>query len=456
MFSVTQKNLETWQTPPAPAVPFREAKESLVPGQKNVWYEYVPTGYTGEWPVPLVVELHGGNSDPRDFISYVPWYIPAEQYGFIVVYPTSQGYLHWDCDEKDVTFLYRLIERMKEKYSIDASRVYMQGMSNGDMMTLAFAAHHPEMLAAAGYMTGPTFTDRFPAALAGELPALQMRGEKDVLAMGGSDETDPYTLREKYNDENRHAWMERNRVEGIPQISICGKDNYVLYTGHNGDILYWEIGDMGHRVLPHMPSFFWERFYTGFRRTEEGIVRYAPLRPMEPDGEAFALACGSTRMYRNGQVFPIDDAPNARPRYLLNSACDRESVQAKIGEMWTTPVLMVPIGVLERLGARVTADGYTGNARAELADGRVVMFYGRSLLYSVDGQYASFKRQSAHISGCFYIPLREVMEEIFGWCCCEVNEVFYAAPHPIQLTRGTARIIHELLDEDPAGERFSL
>lgn len=32
----------------------------------------------------------------------------------------------------------------------------MQGMSNGDMMTLAFSMRYPNVLAAAGYMTGPS------------------------------------------------------------------------------------------------------------------------------------------------------------------------------------------------------------------------------------------------------------------------------------------------------------
>jgi hypothetical protein len=202
-----------------------------------------------------------------------------------------------------------------------------------------------------------------------------------------------------------------------------------------------------------MPSFLWEAFYTGFRRTEEGIVRSRPVNPLRADADAFALVCGSSRMYKNRELISIDTAPNARPRYLMNSDIREGSVQVKIGEMWTTPVMMAPIGVLERLGAKVTVDGYAGNAVAELADGRKVEFYGRSLLYKVDGRYVSFKRQSAHISGCFYIPVREVMEDIFGWWCCEENEVFYTAPHPIQLTRGTARILHELLDEEPVGER---
>ena len=43
-----------------------------------------------------------------------------------------------------------LIELMKSKYNIDEGRIFMQGMSMGDMMTNQFARHFGNLLAGAG------------------------------------------------------------------------------------------------------------------------------------------------------------------------------------------------------------------------------------------------------------------------------------------------------------------
>lgn len=138
--------------PPISRLQVRQAE--LVPGQVNTWYEYIPERYeAGGEPVPLVVQLHGGGQDGRRWASLTMWHLMAERENLIVVYPNSPQYGCWMCDDTDVQYLYDLIERLCDCYRIDRSRIYMQGMSNGDMMTLAFTMKHPEVLAAAGYMT---------------------------------------------------------------------------------------------------------------------------------------------------------------------------------------------------------------------------------------------------------------------------------------------------------------
>ena len=64
----------------------------------------------------------------------------------IVIYPNSPEYGLWSCEDSDVQYIYDLIQHICKKYTIDKERIYMQGMSNGDMMTLAFSMTVPKHL----------------------------------------------------------------------------------------------------------------------------------------------------------------------------------------------------------------------------------------------------------------------------------------------------------------------
>lgn len=59
-------------------------------------------------------------------------------------------------DYHDVKKTVKLIEKMKEKYNIDAGRIYMQGMSMGNAMAGQFARYMGSILAGAAGSGCPT------------------------------------------------------------------------------------------------------------------------------------------------------------------------------------------------------------------------------------------------------------------------------------------------------------
>jgi polyhydroxybutyrate depolymerase len=129
---------------------------------------HVPTGYREDKPMALVVVLHGAFSGSAEIEKRAGFSALADKEGFVVVYPEGIGILgflqHWNAghccgkaaedDVDDVGFVADVIEEVKNYLTIDTTRIYMTGFSNGGMLTHRFAAEHPEILAAAAPVAG--------------------------------------------------------------------------------------------------------------------------------------------------------------------------------------------------------------------------------------------------------------------------------------------------------------
>ena len=149
-----------------------EVRETLYADRITTWYAYVPTSYREGTALPLVLQMHGGGGDGLADALGTDWARLAEERGFLVVFPSSHRYGRWECDEADIETLRRLIESVCQRYTVDRTRTYMQGVSNGDMITTAFALEHPEVLAAVGYIAGPLPKEMLPHMPKAPLPCI--------------------------------------------------------------------------------------------------------------------------------------------------------------------------------------------------------------------------------------------------------------------------------------------
>jgi len=137
-------------------------------GQRRVYRYYVPTRYDSERSYPLVIALHGINSRGRNIRLRSGLDDVAERDGFIAVYPEGNGigalFKHWNagaCCAKamkkgidDAGFVMRIVDELSTGLSIDASRIYLFGFSNGAMLTYQIAAKYPERIAAIAAVSG--------------------------------------------------------------------------------------------------------------------------------------------------------------------------------------------------------------------------------------------------------------------------------------------------------------
>lgn len=184
--------------PPAPST-------SLAGGERR--YElFVPSAYRGQ-ALPLIVMLHGCTQTPADFAIGTRMNEVAEAHDCFVLYPeqsraaNKSGCWNWfetgsqRRDSGEPAIIVGLIESISAKYSIDAARVYVAGLSAGGAMAVILGRTHPEIFAAVGVHSGLPFGAAHDVASAfaamrsgaadvdpheGQMPTIVFHGDRDA------------------------------------------------------------------------------------------------------------------------------------------------------------------------------------------------------------------------------------------------------------------------------------
>lgn len=169
-------------------------------GLRREYLIHVPKSAIGK-PVPVLMAIHGGGGDMDYQASNYGLIEKSEQAGFIAVFPNgtsrfASGILAtWNAgtccgravDERvdDVGFLKTVIERVATQISVDLSRVYATGMSNGGLMSYRLACELPGVIRAIAPVAG---TDNTIACKPSRpVPVIHFHAQDDshVLFAGG-------------------------------------------------------------------------------------------------------------------------------------------------------------------------------------------------------------------------------------------------------------------------------
>ncbi|KYK35392.1 MAG: phospholipase [Theionarchaea archaeon] len=171
-----------------------------VDGLTRTYIAHVPPSYDEMTPTPLVLVLHGGGGSAQKMVNFTGFNTLSDQEGFIVVYPNGVEN-HWNDGRgvhkyrahreniDDVTFISALIDRLTQEYTIDETRIYATGISNGAMMSCRLACELSERIAAIAMVAG-AMSEELSAACSPSRPV-------SVLVMSGTD--DPLVLWEGGN-----------------------------------------------------------------------------------------------------------------------------------------------------------------------------------------------------------------------------------------------------------------
>ena len=181
---------------------------------------HIPPGYQQRRPTPLVVNLHGLGESAGEQEALSGMSAKADEAGIIVVYPVSLGQpATWSVGPgqrgaEDVGFIRDLVRQLEDGYSVDRTRVYATGISNGGGMVNRLGCEMSDTFAAIAPVAGAYlfWQDCHPAR---PVPVVAFHGTADqIVPYGGQGRALP-PLREW-----AAGWAERNGCGATPRESF--------------------------------------------------------------------------------------------------------------------------------------------------------------------------------------------------------------------------------------------
>jgi phospholipase/carboxylesterase len=110
---------------------------------------YVPENYAPERAWPVIVALHGGSGNGRDFLW--SWLREARSSGYLLVAPTARAETWSEADDRG---LLQILSWLGRTYCIAADRILLTGISDGATFTLLFGLAHPAVYRALAPLCG--------------------------------------------------------------------------------------------------------------------------------------------------------------------------------------------------------------------------------------------------------------------------------------------------------------
>ena len=144
-------------------------------GYERNYIVHLPPVAKMQKPIPLLFNLHGGGGTAKGTpgLTFGRFNTLADRDGFIVVYPNAvnknwndgrklENVLAWKEDIDDVGFIKAIVNELKQKYKIDASRIFTTGMSNGGFMSSRLLCDRADIFRGGAILTASLSKDYLP------------------------------------------------------------------------------------------------------------------------------------------------------------------------------------------------------------------------------------------------------------------------------------------------------
>lgn len=132
-------------------------------GKSREYILHVPPGYTGQTPMPLVVNFHGLTMTDVGEETFTGMDAKADSAGFLLAYPNGldESFNAGLCcglsgtnQVDDVGFTRALVADIQKRACVDAKRIYATGMSNGGFMSQRLGCDAADVFAAIAPVSG--------------------------------------------------------------------------------------------------------------------------------------------------------------------------------------------------------------------------------------------------------------------------------------------------------------
>lgn len=465
------------------SLPYPEKLEEyhgiVADGIEDEWYEYVPESYDPGKKTPLVLSMHGGLMTGWGQAIYTSWTLASDRDGFILVFPNASAnriwqvqWGKWEADPNqpgpdtntqapdgilqspddinhnhDAKLALGLIDRMKKKYNIDEGRIFMQGMSMGDMMTSLFARNFGEVLAGAAGSGCASFLsllydkDEKIKNKSGHLAIWQSRPELNDIP------PEKYEAL-KVNKYNKLYWMRINECDSIPQISIQGEDNLAFYKGKKADLVYHDIKNRDHGQSLNDAALVWDYLFSGVRRETDGrIVNIDSVRKRKGDEFAIALCAEKNLAWLNNSIVEMS-GPAIQWEKLKYHGLDG-------GQKVRGTYICVPLTFLARafeMKCEYAKDTLT--AVLTLKDGRTLQFARGSIGCVVSNTLVAMYCEALHRKEELYVSAEWFCKYVFHLQVSQCDGVIYITDHFSELSLNMADLIRDLLSGTPVPHNY--
>lgn len=214
-----------------------------VGGTTREYLVHVPPGYTGDEPVPLLVDWHPLLSSAqfqRDNSGYAE---VADREGFIVAYPDGidDAWNIGPCctqsrDVDDLGFALALVDKIEREACIDTKRIYAAGFSMGGGMSHFLACRAADTFAAVA-PAAFDLIEEMECDPARPISVISFRGTADFIVPysgGASSPPTPYPLPEIHflgAEGTFERWAELNACSGTPESLSDGCESYSECAG---------------------------------------------------------------------------------------------------------------------------------------------------------------------------------------------------------------------------------
>jgi poly(hydroxyalkanoate) depolymerase family esterase len=233
---------------------------------------YIPPAGKGRRGQPLVVMLHGCTQDPDDFAAGTRMNEAAQQRGHFVLYPAQAQsanpsrcwnwfkHNHQGRGRGEPALLAAMVAEVVAEHAIDASRVYVAGLSAGGAMAAILGDAYPDVFAAVGVHSGlPTgsatdVNSAFAAMQGGGSVAGSPTPRPPTIVFHGDQDSTVHPV-------NGERVATAHGPQDEPQTERVQGDNGRAYTQHTwrdtqGRVVaeHWVVHGSGHAWSGGSPS----------------------------------------------------------------------------------------------------------------------------------------------------------------------------------------------------------